>query len=143
MEVRMGFKKLSSEARIPTYGSDGAACMDLYTIEDYVLHPGDVKLLRTGIALDIPSGYEVQIRPRGSTIKSQMIILNSPGTVDEDYRGEIFVGVKNISDKDVVIEKEDRVAQMCLKEVIKMELFEVYTLSETSRGSGCLGSTGR
>jgi dUTP pyrophosphatase len=143
MKVRMGFKKLSEEARTPTYGSVGAACMDLYTIEDYVLHPGNVRLLRTGIALDIPSGYEVQIRPRGSAIKTRVIILNSPGTVDEDYRGEIFVGVKNLSDIDVVIKKGDRVAQMILKEVIKMDLFEVDELSETLRGDGCLGSTGR
>jgi dUTP pyrophosphatase len=143
MVVVMGFKKLSEEARIPTYGSNGAACMDLYVIEDYLLHPGEVRLLRTGLAFDIPHGYEIQIRPRGSVIKSQLIILNSPGTVDEDYRGEVFVGVKNISDKDVAIKKDDRIAQMIIKEVIKMELYEVDELSETSRGSGCLGSTGR
>jgi len=143
MSIKLKFKKVHKDAQLPIYGSEGAACMDLFVVEDYLLHPGDVKLLGTGLAFEIPSGWELQIRPRGSAIKNQLIILNSPGTVDEDYRGEVFVGVKNIGSKDFVIMKGDRIAQMVLKEVIKIELCEVNELSKTKRGGGKLGSTGR
>jgi dUTP pyrophosphatase len=141
--MKLGFKKMHKDAQIPTYGTEGAACMDLYVVEDYFLEPGDVGLLNTGLAFEVPVGYEMQIRPRGSAIKTQLIILNSPGTVDADYRGSVFVGVKNISEYCFAIKKGDRVAQMTLKEVIKIELEEVDELSETSRGDGCLGSTGK
>jgi dUTP pyrophosphatase len=143
MKMKLGFKRVHKDAKIPTYGSEGAACMDLYAVEDYYLKPGDVRLLNTGLAFEVPFGYELQIRPRGSAIKNQIIILNSPGTVDSDFRGSVFVGVKNIGTTDFSIKKGDRVAQMTLKEVINLEMYEVEELSETLRGDGCLGSTGR
>jgi dUTP pyrophosphatase len=92
--------------------------------------------------MEIPIGYEALIRPRGSAIKNQILILNTPGTVDYDYRGEILVGVKNIGDKGFLIKKGNRVAQMTVKKFERIEFEEVEELSETERGSGRLGSTG-
>lgn len=141
--MKVKFKKNHPDAKSPVYGSLGAACMDVYVVEDYYLHPGDVRLLDTGLSFELPEGYEMQIRPRGSAIKNQIIILNSPGTLDEDYRGNLFVGVKNIGDKDFSIQKGDRVAQISIHPVTPIALYEVEELNETSRGAGCLGSTGR
>ena len=139
----MGFKKLHKDAKIPTYGTVQSACMDLYVVEDYYLRPGDVKVMRTGLAFEIPNGYEMQIRPRSSAVKNQLLILNTPGTVDADYRGEILVGVKNINTTDYAIKKGDRVAQMALREVPLVLLHEVKELSDTERGGGGFGHTGK
>jgi len=141
MKVRL--KRIHKDAIIPTYGTSGSTCVDLYVIEDYYFKPQDVRLLHTGIALEIPEGYEALIRPRGSSIKTQLLILNTPGTVDYDYRGEILVGMKNVGYKDVVIKKGERVAQMTIKKFERIEFEEVEELSETTRGSGRLGSTGK
>jgi len=141
--MKIKIKKLHKDAQIPTYGTVGSTCVDLYVIEDYYLRPGSVRLLHTGFAMEIPEGYEALIRPRSSAIKNQILIINTPGTVDYDYRGEILVGVKNISDKAFVIKKGDRVAQMTVKKFDRIEFEEVEELSNTERGSGKLGSTGR
>jgi len=141
--MKVKIKKLHKDAQIPTYGTVGSTCVDLYVIEDYYLKPGDVRLLHTGFAMEIPEGYEAVIGPRSSVIKHQVIILNSPGTIDEDYIGEILVGVKNISHKDFVIKKGERVAQMTVKKFERIEFEEVEELSDTERGSGRLGSTGK
>jgi len=142
--IGLAFKKLNKDAKIPTYGTRESACMDLYAIEDYYLRPGDVKLMRTGLAFEIPNGYEIQIRPRSSAIKNQLLILNTPGTIDADYRGEIMVGVKNIDTKDYAVKKGDRIAQMVPKEVPLALLHEVKEFStDTERGAGGFGHTGK
>lgn len=141
MKVRI--RKIHNDAKVPTYGTTGAACADLYVVEDYYLRPGDVRLLHTGFAMEIPEGYEALVRPRGSAIKNQILILNTPGTVDYDYRGEILVGVKNIGYKDFVIKKGERVAQMTVKKFERIEFEEVEELSDTERGSNGFGSTGK
>ena len=139
----MGFKKLHKKAQIPTYGTSESSCLDVCAIEDYHIRPGDVKFMRTGLAFEIPHGYEIQVRPRSSAVKNQLLILNTPGTVDQDYRGELFVGVKNLSDKDYVVNTGDRIAQLALKEVVRVLLHEVDELTETKRGDGGFGHTGR
>ena len=138
----MGFKKLHKNAQMPTYGTTGSACMDLYVVEDYYIKSGYVVLMRTGLAFEVPYGYEIQIRPRSSAVKNQLLILNTPGTVDSDYRGEVRIGVKNISNTGVSVKTGDRVAQMALKEVPLVLLHEVEELSETERGAGGFGHTG-
>ena len=141
--IGMGFKKLHKNAKLPTYGTRESACMDLYAIEDYYIRPGMVVLIRTGLAFEIPNGYEIQIRPRSSAIKNQLLILNTPGTVDADYRGEVMVGVKNISAVDYAVKKGNRIAQMALKEVPLVLLHEVKELSDTERGGSGFGHTGK
>jgi len=141
--VSLGFKKLHKDAKMPTYGTKESACMDIYVIEDYYIRPGDVKLMRTGLAFETPYGYEIQIRPRSSAVKNQLLILNTPGTLDSDYRGELFIGVKNISLKDVNVKKGHRVAQIALKEIPLVLLHEVEELSRTERDTGGFGHTGK
>lgn len=142
--IDLKFKKLSEKAQTPTYGTDGAACMDVYAIEDYTLSPRIVTLVRTGLAFEVPEGYEMQIRPRsGLAVKHQLIVLNSPGTLDSDYRGELMVGMKNISNKHYVILEGDRIAQIVLKEVPLVVLHEVDELSDTDRAEGGFGHTGK
>lgn len=142
--MQIQLKRLSENAIVPTYGTPGAACLDMYATEDITFKPGDVRCINTGWAFGIPEGYEVQIRPRsGLSCKKQLIILNSPGTIDEDYRGEIKIFMKNISNEMVTILANDRCAQISLQKVIKIEFEEVTELSDTERGAGGFGSTGK
>lgn len=141
--MKVKIKKLHEDAIIPIYGTSGSSCVDLYVIEGYYLNPGNVVLLHTGFAIELPEDYEAVIRPRSSAIKSQIIMLNSPGTIDNDYRGEILIGVKNIGDSAVIIKKHERVAQMSIRKFEKIEFEEVDELSDTKRGSGRMGSTGK
>lgn len=142
--MQIQLKRLSENAIVPTYGTPGAACLDMYATEDITFKPGDVRCINTGWAFGIPEGYEVQIRPRsGLSCKNQLIILNSPGTLDSDYRGEVKIFMKYVGDNVVSIEKGDRCAQMALRQVIKVEFEEVSGLSTTARGDGGFGSTGR
>lgn len=137
-------KKLSTNAIIPSYQSDEAAGFDLHSIEDMLVKAHDRVLIKTGFAMELPSGYELQVRPRsGLALKYGITLLNSPGTVDSDYRGEIMIILINHSNDDFVIKKGDRIAQGVVQAVIqaKFELTEV--LSETSRGEGGFGSTGK
>ena len=141
--MKLGIKKMHIDAQIPKYGHENDACMDLYVVEDYYLRPGDVKILNTGVSFDIPAGYSLEVRPRSSAIKNQLIILNAPGTIDESYTGIVYIGVKNVGDKDYDINKGDRMAQIKLEPVIKIELYEIDELKQTDRGAGGFGSTGR
>ena len=137
--------KSASDLPLPKYATDGSSGMDLYAHvqEQIVLTPGMRKLIPTGISISIPKGFEAQVRPRsGLAIKNGITVLNTPGTVDSDYRGEIMVILCNLSDTDFVIERGMRIAQMIIAPVIHVDIIEVTSLDETQRGSGGFGSTG-
>jgi dUTP pyrophosphatase len=110
---------------------------------DFILKSGECKLVPTGLQLEIPEGYEVQIRPRsGLALKNQITLLNSPGTIDADYRGEVGVIMMNLGKNDFVIKRGDRIAQAVVAEVIQAKLEIVEAVSATARGAGGFGSTG-
>ncbi len=138
-------KRLSKNIQLPKYETDGSSGMDLAAnIENEIeIAPGKSAIVPTGLAISIPKNFEIQIRPRsGLAAKNQISVLNTPGTIDADYRGELKVILINLSGKIFKIEKGLRIAQMVLCPVIKATLKEVETLEETKRGSGGLGSTG-
>ena len=138
-------KRLSNNIPLPKYETEGSSGMDLTANVNKVIEiqPGKSEIIPTGIALSIPKNYEIQIRPRsGLAAKNQISVLNTPGTIDEDYRGEIKVILINLGEKKFKIEKGLRIAQMVLCPVIKAELEEVDVLDETKRGFGGFGSTG-
>ena len=138
-------KRLSKNISLPKYETDGSSGMDLAAnIEDKIeIEPGKTAIIPTGLSVSIPKNFEIQIRPRsGLAAKNQISVLNTPGTIDADYRGELKVILINLSDVTFTIEKGLRIAQMVLCPVIKATLKEVETLEETKRGSGGFGSTG-
>jgi dUTP pyrophosphatase len=142
--VKLKIKKLKKEAIIPSYQTKEAAGFDLHSIEDIILNPGERKLIGTGVAFEIEYGYEVQIRPRsGLAFKHGITVLNSPGTIDSDYRGEIKILLINHSNEKFEIKKGDRIAQAVVAPVIQAEIVEVEELSSTERGEGGFGSTGK
>lgn len=129
----------------PSYQSSGSSGMDVraHLSESLVIKPGRSALVPTGLYLEIPSGYEVQVRSRsGLALKNGIMVLNSPGTIDSDYRGEIKVILMNLSSEDFVINNNDRIAQLVLSRYEKAELVLSDKLEETERGSGGFGSTG-
>lgn len=129
----------------PSYQSSGSSGMDVraHLSESLVIKPGRSVLVPTGLYLEIPSGYEVQVRSRsGLALKNGIMVLNSPGTIDSDYRGEIKVILMNLSSEDFVINNNDRIAQLVLSRYEKAELVLSDQLKETERGSGGFGSTG-
>ena len=133
---------------LPKYETEGAAGLDLFAAskEDtkIIIPPRKAEMIPTGIAISVPSGYEAQIRPRsGLAAKNGITVLNSPGTIDSDYRGEIKIILYNYGNNDFVINNNDRIAQMILTPVIKMELEETESLPETVRGEDGFGSTGK
>ena len=139
-------KKLSKRVRLPKYETNGSSGMDLEANIDkpIKIEPGRVSIIPTGISVSIPLNYEIQIRPRsGLAAKNNITVLNTPGTIDSDYRGEIKVIIYNHGDYDFVINNGDRIAQMVLSPVIRMELEEVKDLPKTIRGEGGFGSTGK
>ena len=141
--MKLKIKKLKNEAVIPSYQTKEAAGFDLHSIEDIVLNPGERKLIATGLAFEIEYGYEVQIRPRsGLAFKHGITVLNTPGTIDSDYRGEIKVLLINHSNEKFEIKKGDRIAQAVVAPVIQAKIVEVDELSDTARGESGFGSTG-
>lgn len=129
---------------LPNYATSGSAGMDLRSAENLTLKPGTRALVATGIAIALPEQYEAQVRPRsGLAVKHGITVLNAPGTIDADYRGEIKVPLINLSTEDFVIARGDRIAQMVVAPVTTAELVEVETLDETSRGAGGFGSSGK
>lgn len=143
-DIEIKIQRLHKDAIIPTYAHSDDACCDLYALEDYTLKKNGRGVLRTGIAIEIPTGYEVQVRPRSGLAMNQgFTVLNAPGTVDAQYRNEIKVLAINLGDKMISIKKGDRIAQMCVKPVYKMKFCEVKQLSESERGLGGWGSTGK
>ncbi len=138
-------KRLSKEVHLPKYETDGSSGLDLaaYIDKDIEIKPGNTEIIPTGLAVEIPKNFELQIRPRsGLAAKNQISVLNTPGTIDADYRGELKVILINLSSKSFIVEKGLRIAQMVLCPVVKAKLKEVETLDETKRGSGGFGSTG-
>ena len=138
-------KRLSKNISLPKYETDGASGMDLAAnIENKIeIAPGKSAIIPTGLSVSIPKNFEIQIRPRsGLAAKNQISVLNTPGTIDADYRGELKVILINLSDTVFTIEKGLRIAQMVLCPIIRATFKEVDTLEETKRGSGGFGSTG-
>jgi dUTP pyrophosphatase len=129
---------------LPSYATAGSAGMDLRSAENITLKPGARALVATGIAIALPVYFEAQVRPRsGLAVKHGVTVLNSPGTIDADYRGEIKVPLVNLGAEDFVIARGDRIAQMVVAPVTMAELVEVSVLDDTSRGSGGFGSSGQ
>jgi dUTP pyrophosphatase len=129
---------------LPAYATAGAAGMDVVAAEELVLAPGARHAVATGFAMAIPLGYEVQVRPRsGLALKHGITCLNTPGTIDSDYRGEVKVILANLGDAPFPINRGDRIAQLVPAPVQHADLEEVSSLDETARGSGGFGSTGR
>ena len=136
-------KKLSELAVIPEYKTDGASGMDLSSTEIVTLMPFERKLVSTGIAIELENGFEAQIRPRsGTSIKHGLTLINCVGTIDSDYRGEIFIPMINLSDTPYTIEIGERVAQMVISKYSSVDVQVVEQINDTERGSGGFGSTG-
>jgi len=144
--VKVLIKKLNPSVQLPSYKTNGASGMDLmaYVEKPINLEPGRSCLVPTGLSVAFPKEYEIQIRPRsGLAAKKNISILNTPGTIDSDYRGELKIILFNHGNENFIINKNDRVAQMVLTPIIKMELEETNELPESIRGSGGFGSTGK
>lgn len=147
MEIpRLQIKKLSPAAILPKYMTELAAGMDICALveNEVVIKPGARVLVPTGLAFAIPPGYEIQVRPRsGLAIKHGIALVNSPGTIDADYRGEVKIIMINLGHDDFTIHSGDRIAQLIVTPVCQAELVEVDALSETERGAGGFGHTGQ
>jgi len=144
--IKVLVKKLEPSVKLPSYKTSGASGMDLiaYMDKSIELKPGESCLIPTGLSVAFPEEYEIQIRPRsGLAAKNNISVLNTPGTIDSDYRGEIKVILFNHGDKNFRINNNDRIAQMILTPVIKMDLEETNELPESIRGAGGFGSTGK
>lgn len=163
--IQIPFVKCHPDAKMPEYAHPDDSGMDVYAVDDYVIHPGETKLIPTGIKVAVPNGYEIQIRPKsGRALKTKMRIANSIGTVDAGFRGELQVIIENIEPpikditydfddngrpiitsilrgSDMTIGKGEKFAQLVLMEVPKAVLFQVENLDDTERGNGGFGST--
>ena len=141
--VNIKIKKLHSEAITPKYAHQGDAGMDIYSVEELIIPSKERGLVKTGLSFEIPEGYEIQVRPKsGLALNHGLTILNTPGTIDSGYRGEICVIIFNSSAKDYQVKKTEKIAQIVLKKVESMDIEEVNELSDSSRGQGGFGSTG-
>lgn len=139
----VGIKKLREDARLPKYANEGDAGADLFAIEEVVIKARSRALIKTGIALELPKNTEAQIRSRsGLALKSGIFVLNSPGTVDEGYKGEVGIILYNSTDEDFIVTKHMKVAQMVIKPVYQFDFIEVEELSESARSDNGFGSTG-
>ena len=144
--VKVLIKKLDPKVKLPEYKTAGASGMDLLAFikKPLTVKPKTSSLIPTGLSVAFSEDYEIQIRPRsGLAAKNNISVLNTPGTIDSDYRGEIKVIIYNHGDNDFIINNGDRIAQMILTPVIKMKLEETLDLPETIRGKGGFGSTGK
>lgn len=139
----MKIKLLRPGAKLPVFATPGAAGADLHACENICIRPGCRIVVATGLAMEIPEGMEVQIRPRsGLAAKFGVTVLNAPGTIDSDYRGEIGVMLVNLGVEPFYVETGDRIAQMVIGQVQQVKFEEVSDLSDTLRGTGGFGSTG-
>tara|TARA_Y100001978_G_C23379767_1_gene284884 strand:- start:50 stop:490 length:441 start_codon:yes stop_codon:yes gene_type:complete len=144
--VKILIKKTSKEVITPKYKTAGSSGVDLsaFLDKEVVIKPNSSDLIPTGLQVAIPEEFEIQIRPRsGLAAKESIGVLNSPGTIDSDYRGELKIILFNHSNKDFIINNGDRIAQMVLVPILKMEFEEVDSLPDTVRGQGGFGSTGK
>jgi len=144
--IRIELKRLphGEGLPLPAYATEGAAGMDVVAAEELTLAPGARAAVATGFAIAIPAGHEVQVRPRsGLAFKHGVTCLNTPGTIDSDYRGEVKVILANLGQEPFAIARGDRIAQLVPAVVLRASLDEVAVLDDTSRGAGGFGSTGR
>ena len=144
--IKVLLKKLDSEVQIPSFKTEGSSGMDLMAFikDPIIIEPNSSALIPTGLSVAIPNDVEVQIRPRsGLAAKSNIGVLNSPGTIDSDYRGEIKIILFNHGDKKFTVKNNDRVAQMVIAPILKANFEEVDKLPDTIRGIGGFGSTGK
>jgi dUTP pyrophosphatase len=151
--MKLQFRKLDPMAKVPFYATSGSAGMDIRALEGFQIEPGQVKMVRTGLSVAVPEGYELQVRSRsGQAARRGLAVVNSPGTIDSDYRGEIWVILTVLASSEdlfargltcpIIIEADERIAQLVLKKVERLPIVEVETLDETERGEGGIGSTG-
>lgn len=143
---RLQIQRLRASATVPVRASEGAAGLDLFADLDaeLTISPGARVLVPTGLAIALPAGHEGQVRPRsGLAVKYGVTVLNAPGTIDEDYRGEVKVILVNLGAEPFVVRHGDRIAQLIVAAVARVEVALVDTLTDTSRGAGGFGSTGR
>jgi dUTP pyrophosphatase len=142
--MQLAFKFLIPEAVLPVYSTAGAAGMDVISAEDVIIQPGARAIISTGLSVAVPEGYELQCRPRsGLAANSGITVLNAPGTIDSDYRGEIKVILINHNWTAFEVNEGDRIAQLVLAPVTRAIPVEVFQLETTARGEGGFGSTGR
>jgi len=136
-------KLLSEDAKLPVYKTEGSSGADLFSAEQTILAPKERKAVSCGLALELPVGYEAQVRPRsGLALNAGVTVLNAPGTIDRDYRGEVKVILYNTSDVDFSINKGDRIAQLVIASVARATFSTAASLRDTERGCGGFGSTG-
>ena len=141
--IKILIKRLSKEVSLPKYETSGSSGMDLGSNIGGNISPGKIAIIPTGLALSIPKGFEAQIRPRsGLAAKKKISVLNTPGTIDSDYRGEIKVILINLGEEIFKVEKGLRIAQMVFCPIVQAQFREVDDLNETERGKGGFGSTG-
>ena len=141
MEVRV--VRIHDDALLPHYAHPGDAGMDLYSIEDVSIAPGETRLVRTGLKIAVPEQYEAQVRPKsGLALQHAVTVANTPGTVDSGYRGEICVILMNHGRETYHVHKHAKIAQLVICPVVRAKIIEVEQLDETSRGEGGFGSTG-
>lgn len=142
--MTLKFKKLSPDAIIPAYAHPSDAGMDVRSVEDLVIPPGKRALVHTGLVMALPPMYEAQVRPRsGLALKHGITVLNTPGTIDAGYRGEVGVILANFGDGDFEVRKGDKIAQLVIAPVVQPdEIVEIEEIDETDRGAGGFGSTG-
>ena len=144
--IKVLVKKLNPSVKLPSYKTSGASGMDLmaYINKSINLKPGESCLVSTGLSVAFPEEYEIQIRPRsGLAAKNNISVLNTPGTIDSDYRGELKIILFNHGKENFIINNNDRIAQMVLTPIVKIEIEEINELPETIRGDGGFGSTGK
>jgi dUTP pyrophosphatase len=143
MNDQLKVKLIKEDAKLPQYANPGDAGLDLFSVEEKIIKPGEFALIATGICLELPPGTEAQVRPRsGLALKHGVTVLNSPGTIDEGYRGEVKVMLINHGKKEFKVEKHMRIAQMVVAPVTRMNVIEVEEISDSVRGEGGFGSTG-
>jgi dUTP pyrophosphatase len=134
----------AADLPLPSYATAGSAGLDLRAAEAFTIKPGARALVPTGLSIALPENFEAQVRPRsGLAVKHGVTVLNSPGTIDADYRGEVKVPLINHGTEDFIIVRGDRIAQMVIAPVVQVTLVEVEALDETTRGAGGFGSSGR
>lgn len=142
-KIEVKFKMITPDAIMPKYMSNGSSGADIYSNEDVIINPGEIKLVSTGFQLSIPEGYEGQVRPRsGLALKNGVTVLNAPGTIDSDYRGEVKVILINLGKEEFRINKGDRIAQLIIADVAKADFILKENLDETIRSDGGFGHTG-
>ncbi len=139
----MQIKRLVPNAVIPSFQTSGASGADVYSVQDVDIQPGEIQLVSLGFAVAVPKGFELQVRPRsGLALKHSVTVLNTPGTIDSDYRGEVRVILINHGSEVFRVRAGDRIAQVVLAKVYQEDFIEVYELDATLRGTGGFGSTG-